>query len=441
MNNYPRFINVRTAHLLLVPIQLAILHPLFVVWNGNVLISPSAPILPNPHNNLWEAQSCGHIVRHPSNFRLGLPFVCLAGAGTRQPYQNPFEISLEPRPTGSNIAIERSQSDRPPLPRRQTTSDVPRSPTFPSNTPEALSEARGPSVYDPIYDQRRGSRGQLLPFEGGQSVEAVDEAPLPPQYPPLPPFRTSQHPSSGPYPPAPSPRYSPYTTERPLYDLPPRRRYSQTMPREYPQPPSPQQYQLRSPPIPGRTAPVYPPEVYPSYPAPAYARGARRPSGGSYNEERRPSRQESHRYPVPIPYGSSYPPTYQYEYSGGRGYYDAYQGWSEYNPDRRLSQQEPGEQVSHLGVPERSYRPQLLGGPSSPSSIRVQPPPHSTGLGSGPPGKRRGNLPKESKEKLKAWLSMHVEHPYPTEEEKKELASEAGMTMGQVIISISKLWC
>lgn len=58
-------------------------------------------------------------------------------------------------------------------------------------------------------------------------------------------------------------------------------------------------------------------------------------------------------------------------------------------------------------------------------------------MSSGTPGKRRGNLPKESKEKLKLWLSMHVEHPYPTEEEKKDLAAEAGMTMGQVLTSIT----
>jgi hypothetical protein len=57
-------------------------------------------------------------------------------------------------------------------------------------------------------------------------------------------------------------------------------------------------------------------------------------------------------------------------------------------------------------------------------------------MSSGTPGKRRGNLPKESKEKLKQWLSMHVEHPYPTEEEKKDLAAEAGMTMGQVSLQI-----
>jgi Homeobox KN domain len=182
---------------------------------------------------------------------------------------------------------------------------------------------------------------------------------------------------------------------------------------------------MRSPPISTRQTTTYAQEPYPSYPPAAYARGTRRPS---YTEERRSGRHESLRYPAPVPYGSSYPPSFPYEYVGGRGYYDPYQGYVEYSPDRRLSQQEPGEQVSHLGVPERSYRPQMVGGPTSPSSIRVQPPP----LTSSTPGKRRGNLPKESKEKLKQWLSHHVDHPYPTEEEKKELAAEAGMTMGQV---------
>ena len=103
----------------------------------------------------------------------------------------------------------------------------------------------------------------------------------------------------------------------------------------------------------------------------------------------------------------------------------------EYSPDRRLSQQEAGEQVTHLGVPERAYRPSIGAGPASPSSLRAQPPPH--GISPATSGKRRGNLPKESKEKLKQWLSSHVSHPYPTEDEKKKLAAEAGMTMGQVI--------
>ena len=107
---------------------------------------------------------------------------------------------------------------------------------------------------------------------------------------------------AGHIPPA-SSRYAPYSTERPSYEQPSsRRRYSQTLPREYHRPPSPSQYSLRSPPIAGRQPPIYAQESYPSYPPPSYARGTRRPS---YTEERRPSRQESIRYPAPIPYGSS----------------------------------------------------------------------------------------------------------------------------------------
>ena len=90
--------------------------------------------------------------------------------------------------------------------------------------------------------------------------------------------------------------------------------------------------------------------------------------------------------PAPPPLPPSYPP-------------DPYAPYTSARYSRRLSQQEPEEQVSHLGVPERrAYRPP----------------------------------PKESKDKLKLWLSTHVEHPYPTEEEKKELLAETGMTMRQV---------
>ena len=45
---------------------------------------------------------------------------------------------------------------------------------------------------------------------------------------------------------------------------------------------------------------------------------------------------------------------------------------------------------------------------------------------------KKHNIPKKSKDKLKLWLSLHLDHPYPTKEEKKELATEAEMTMGQV---------
>lgn len=49
-----------------------------------------------------------------------------------------------------------------------------------------------------------------------------------------------------------------------------------------------------------------------------------------------------------------------------------------------------------------------------------------------PPIKRRGKLPKATTELLKCWLYEHAQHPYPTEEEKRHLCSETGLTFNQV---------
>ncbi|CAM1502898.1 Fc.00g076740.m01.CDS01 [Cosmosporella sp. VM-42] len=58
----------------------------------------------------------------------------------------------------------------------------------------------------------------------------------------------------------------------------------------------------------------------------------------------------------------------------------------------------------------------------------------------GPPGlsgdnkqrKRRGNLPKETTDKLRAWFVAHLQHPYPTEDEKQELMRQTGLQMNQI---------
>ncbi|KAG5968156.1 hypothetical protein E4U58_001973 [Claviceps cyperi] len=46
--------------------------------------------------------------------------------------------------------------------------------------------------------------------------------------------------------------------------------------------------------------------------------------------------------------------------------------------------------------------------------------------------KRRGNLPKETTEKLRAWFLTHLEHPYPTEDEKQDLMQQTGLQMNQI---------
>lgn len=45
--------------------------------------------------------------------------------------------------------------------------------------------------------------------------------------------------------------------------------------------------------------------------------------------------------------------------------------------------------------------------------------------------KRRGNLPKETTEKLRAWFVAHLNHPYPTEDEKQKLVQQTGLQMSE----------
>lgn len=47
--------------------------------------------------------------------------------------------------------------------------------------------------------------------------------------------------------------------------------------------------------------------------------------------------------------------------------------------------------------------------------------------------KRRGNLPKETTDKLRAWFAEHLHHPYPSEDEKQELMQQTGLQMSTLI--------
>jgi len=46
--------------------------------------------------------------------------------------------------------------------------------------------------------------------------------------------------------------------------------------------------------------------------------------------------------------------------------------------------------------------------------------------------RRRGHFPKTTTDLLKSWLFDHLEHPYPTEEEKAVLAEDTGLTVKQI---------
>lgn len=45
--------------------------------------------------------------------------------------------------------------------------------------------------------------------------------------------------------------------------------------------------------------------------------------------------------------------------------------------------------------------------------------------------KRRGNLPKETTDKLRAWFTEHLHHPYPSEDEKQDLMHQTGLQMSE----------
>lgn len=53
--------------------------------------------------------------------------------------------------------------------------------------------------------------------------------------------------------------------------------------------------------------------------------------------------------------------------------------------------------------------------------------------------KRRGNLPKETTDKLRAWFIQHLQHPYPTEDEKQDLMRQTNLQMSKPPFSVNIL--
>ncbi|CDO76879.1 hypothetical protein BN946_scf184591.g4 [Trametes cinnabarina] len=74
--------------------------------------------------------------------------------------------------------------------------------------------------------------------------------------------------------------------------------------------------------------------------------------------------------------------------------------------------------INVTGSPTRS--PQTVSSVGSPAAIDR------------PPQRKRGKLPKPVTDFLKDWLHRHSDHPYPSEEEKKQLCHATGLSMSQV---------
>jgi hypothetical protein len=93
---------------------------------------------------------------------------------------------------------------------------------------------------------------------------------------------------------------------------------------------------------------------------------------------------------------------------------------------------------SETGKDEWSYSsPDILlpsasanGTVQSPSRTPPAPPTSSSLVDR--PQKKRGKLPKPTTDFLKDWLHRHSDHPYPSEDEKKQLCAATGLSMSQV---------
>jgi Homeobox KN domain len=54
--------------------------------------------------------------------------------------------------------------------------------------------------------------------------------------------------------------------------------------------------------------------------------------------------------------------------------------------------------------------------------------------------RRRGNLPKPVTDVLRAWFHEHLDHPYPTEEDKQVFMNQTGLSISQVFPSTLSLY-
>ena len=178
---------------------------------------------------------------------------------------------------------------------------------------------------------------------------------------------------------------------------------------------------LRSPPNPyevsAQAAPEWRPTL-PSLPSLTLAHPAAVPRGRTgFNEYALDStRTGAQTYPQistavfdpPVP--SYHPQTaFAYGYQQPRG--QSYSGPSDYS-------------LTHDRTPFTSAHHGIYPGSSYPYGMDV----NETGQDS-KQRKRRGNLPKETTDKLRAWFVAHLQHPYPTEDEKQELMRQTGLQM------------
>lgn len=101
--------------------------------------------------------------------------------------------------------------------------------------------------------------------------------------------------------------------------------------------------------------------------------------------------------------------------------------WNFANQDYPFASNSPSLNTTNSPVPSATPAPATTSSPTSRS-----PPTAPSSALADRPMRKRGKLPKETTDYLKAWLHRHSDHPYPSEEEKKQLCNATGLSMSQV---------
>ena len=157
-------------------------------------------------------------------------------------------------------------------------------------------------------------------------------------------------------------------------------------------------------------------------------------------------------YAIPFPCGDGYGYNYANGYEPEHSRYPSrrtpmhdqaqrsHQNYSESNGNGTLF---PSAQTRHLAAYDTSkgYVPLSAGYIDAEYSLhsprQVDRAPYSnfgilSDAGDSRSKKRRGNLPKPVTDILRAWFREHLDHPYPSEDDKQKLIARTGLTISQV---------
>ena len=145
----------------------------------------------------------------------------------------------------------------------------------------------------------------------------------------------------------------------------------------------------------------------------------------------------------PFNFASLLPAPSQPSHQSTNGYLISAHSWSAPSPHlaRQSSNPEPDrhpaskseEQVDSWAFPQYTPSNSLTNGLEHPPSLSPisSPPAPAVAMAERPKGKR-GKLPKPVTDYLKDWLYRNSDHPYPSEDEKKQLCQATGLSMSQM---------